>query len=63
MKQVRKIIQKRLNDYKNSFIIIKIPVTKEIIYGRKVGYIIRKINLKKNIQLISATKIRKKLGI
>ena len=62
-KNVIKIIQKRLNDYKNSYIIIKIPVTEEIIYGRKVGYNIRKINLKKNIQLISATKIRQKLGI
>ena len=33
----------------------------EICYGRTVGYKIKKIKLNKNIENISATKIRKKL--
>ena len=57
--QVKKFINKSLTKYKKKYIIIKIPLTQEIIYGRKVGYKIRKINLSKKVQLISATKIRK----
>tara|TARA_B100000242_G_C42621676_1_gene292995 strand:- start:139 stop:504 length:366 start_codon:yes stop_codon:yes gene_type:complete len=56
-------INKRLKAYKNQYTIIKIPVTREVIFGRKVGYKIRNVNLSKKIQLISATKIRKKLNI
>ena len=61
--QVKKIIKKKLKNYAGSYNIIKIPVTKEIIYGRKVGYKIRNVQLSKKIQLISGTKIRKKLNI
>ena len=58
---VKKKIQSELKLYRNKFIIIKIPVVSEVVYGRKVGYKIKKIILKKNIEKISATKIRKKL--
>jgi hypothetical protein len=34
-----------------------------VVYGRKVGYKIRKIKLPPNIEKISATKIRKKNNI
>ena len=37
------------------------PNIAQIIYGRKVGYKITKINLPKKIQSISATNIRKKM--
>ena len=37
---------------------MKIPVVSEVIYGRKVGYKIRKIKLNKKIEKISATNIR-----
>jgi hypothetical protein len=37
------------------------PNISEISYGRTVGYKIKKIKLNKNIENISATKIRKKL--
>ena len=57
---VKKKIKIFLKDYNNKFIIIKIPVVSEVVYGRKVGYKIRKIKLAKNIENISATKIRKK---
>lgn len=58
---VKKRIEKSLKEYRNKFIIIKIPVVSEVVYGRKVGYKIRKIKLSKNIEKISATNIRKKL--
>ena len=59
--QVKKNILKKLKKYKNKFLIIKIPVVKEVIYGRKVGYKIKKIQAPKNITSISATNIRKNL--
>ena len=58
---VKKKILQELKEYKNRFIIIKIPVVGSVVYGRKVGYKIRKINLPLNIEKISATKIRRKL--
>ena len=61
-KTVANIIQKSLKEYQKKFIIIKIPVVSEIIYGRKVGYGIRKVNVSKKIENISATKIRKKMS-
>jgi len=59
---VKKKIIESLKKYTGKFIIIKIPVVSEIVYGRKVGYKIRKVNLSKKIQKISATNIRKKLS-
>ena len=58
---VKKRIEKSLKEYRDKFIIIKIPVVSEVVYGRKVGYKIRKIKLPQNIEKISATNIRKKL--
>jgi cytidyltransferase-like protein len=60
---VKKKINDNLNKYKNKFIILKIPVVNEVVYGRKVGYKIRKIKLSKKIEQISATNIRAKLKI
>jgi len=57
---VKNIIKKTLKNYKNKYIIKKIPVVSEVVYGRKVGYKIRKIKLPKSIENISATKIRKR---
>ena len=56
---VKKRIEKSLKEYRDKFIIIKIPVVSEVVYGRKVGYKIRKIKLSQNIEKISATNIRK----
>lgn len=60
-KVVKKKIEKSLARYKNKFIIIKVPVVSEVVYGRKVGYKFRKIKASKSIEKISATKIRKKI--
>ena len=43
------------------FVIIKIPVVSEAIYGRKVGCKIREIKVSKKIEKISATSIRKNI--
>ena len=58
---VKKKINLALKNFTKKFIIIKIPVVSEIVYGRKVGYKITKINLSKKIQRISATNIRSKI--
>jgi cytidyltransferase-like protein len=50
-----------LKKYQGKYIIIKIPVVSEVVYGRNVGYDIKKIILPKKIENISATKIRYKL--
>ena len=59
--EVKRKINKKLDKYKNKYVIIKIPVVSEVIYGRKVGYKINKYNIGKKLENISATKIRKKL--
>mgnify|MGYP001232617442 FL=1 len=58
---VKKNIVNALRKYKKNFIILKIPVVSEVVYGRKVGYRITKINLPKKVEKISATNIRKKI--
>lgn len=58
---VKKIIKKMLKEYESKYIIIKIPVVSEVVYGRKTGYKIRNVKLSKKIESISATKIRKSL--
>jgi len=58
---VKKNILRSLSEFKGKFIIIKIPVVSEVVYGRKVGYKIRKIKLSKKTEKISATSIRKNL--
>ena len=50
---VKNKIKMSLKNYKDKFIIIKIPIVSEVVYGRKVGYKIRKIKLAKNIENIS----------
>ena len=58
---VKKKIKSALKKYENRYVIIKIPVVSEVLYGRKVGYKFRKEKLSKKIQKISASNIRKKL--
>jgi len=57
-------IEERVNHIKNEYInntnveVISIPDIKEVCYGRDVGWGIRRIRLEKQIEEISATKIR-----
>ena len=59
---VKKRIEEKLNPkYKNRFKIILVPNITNICYGRGVGYKIEEIVLDKEIQKISATKIREEM--
>ena len=58
---VKNNICKALEKYKNRFIITLVPNITNICYGRGVGYKIEEIELSKEIQEISATKIRAKM--
>ena len=62
-KQVKNKIEKKLIKFRGKYQLIKIPVVSEVIFGRKVGYKIKRYKIKKNLEKISATKIRKKLKI
>ena len=58
---VKKNILDALKDYKNRVKITLVPNLTNICYGRGVGYKIEEIELSKEIQEISATKIRAKM--
>ena len=62
-KTVKKNIDNSLKEYEGKFEVIKVPNITNICYGRGVGYKIEQISLSKEIEDISATKIRKKLNI
>tara|TARA_A100001011_G_C14188575_1_gene790207 strand:+ start:463 stop:684 length:222 start_codon:yes stop_codon:yes gene_type:complete len=59
LKSVKNRIQTTLKKYQGYFIIIKIPVVSEVVYGRKVEYKFRKIKVSKKVEKILATNIRK----
>jgi len=59
--QVKDKIEEALSDYIGKFEVVKVPNITNICYGRGVGYKIEEIVLPKEIQKISATKIRNRL--
>ena len=56
--EIKKRIEGKLQDYRDKFEVIKVANITNICYGRDVGYKIEEIVLPKEIQEISATKIR-----
>ena len=58
---IKKRIEEKLKDYTGQFDVIKVPNITNICYGRDVGYKIEEIVLPKEIQEISATKIRQQM--
>ena len=59
---VKKNIEDRLNpEFEGRYKIVLVPNITNICYGRGVGYQIEEIQLSKEIQEISATKIRAKM--
>ena len=58
---VKKNIFEALKEYKNRIKVTLVPNITNICYGRGVGYKIEEIELSKEIQEISATKIRAKM--
>jgi nicotinamide mononucleotide adenylyltransferase len=59
--EIKKRIEEKLQDYIGKFEVIKVANITNICYGRDVGYKIEEIILPKQIQEISATKIRKEI--
>ena len=60
---VRKNIENNLKEYEGKFEVIKVPNITNVCYGRGVGWKIEQIFLPKEIEKISATKIRNKMKI
>ena len=58
---IKKRIEEKLKDYVGKFEVIKVANITNICYGRDVGYKIEEIVLPKEIQKISATKIRQQM--
>ena len=56
-------IENNLKEYKGKFEVIKVPNITNVCYGRGVGWKVEQIILPKDIEEISATKIRKKMKI
>ncbi len=52
-----------LPEFKGKYKIIKVPNILEIVYGRDVGYKITQVEVTDEIANISATKIRKEMGL
>ena len=62
--QVCKFIDDDLkNDFSGKYEIIDLPNITSVIYGRDVGYKVEKISFEKDIESISATKVRKSMNI
>jgi len=60
--EVKSRIEQALVAFQGKFDIIKVPNITNICYGRGVGYKIEEIVLPKQIQEISATKIREEMN-
>ena len=58
LKKTGQVLEERLKEYSDKFEVIQVPNITNICYGRGVGYEIEEIVLPKEIQKISATKIR-----
>jgi cytidyltransferase-like protein len=62
VEQVKKNIKEALASYHGMYEIMVVPNITNICYGRGVGYKIEEIELPKEIQEISATKIRAQMN-
>lgn len=60
---VRSRIEEKLSGYEGRYQIILVPNITNIVYGRDVGYKIEKVELGEEIESISATKVRKEMGL
>lgn len=56
-------VEEYIRSYRQNPLVLKLPNITNVIYGRDVGYLIEEIDLPPEIQAISATEKRKKMGI
>ena len=57
----KQVIEKALDKYHGKFTIIQIPNITRFLYGRDVGYAVEKVDLDKETEKVSATKLRQEL--
>lgn len=60
---VRARIEHAMREYEGRFHVITVPNITSIFYGRDVGYSIERIDLDAGLQAISATQVRRSIGI
>lgn len=60
---VKSKIEEKLVNYEGRYQIILVPNITNIVYGRDVGYKIEKVELGAEIESISATAVRKEMGL
>lgn len=60
---VKAQIERSLKDYAGRFTVIPVPNLTAIYYGRDVGYAVERIDLDAELTAISATEIRKRIGL
>ena len=60
---VKARIEEKLVGYEGRYEIMLVPNITNIVYGRDVGYLIEKVELGEQIESISATKVRKEMGL
>lgn len=56
-------IHEAMADYEGRFMVLPVPNITNIFYGRDVGYQIEKVELGAELESISATKIRREMGL
>ena len=62
--QVKEFINDDLSkDYSGKYSVVELPNITNVIYGRDVGYKVEKISFEKEIENISATKVRKSMNL
>ena len=62
--QVERNIRRSLDaEYRNRYVVLQVPNIVNITYGRDVGYVIEQERFDQTIENISATNIRKQLGL
>jgi len=60
---VKARIEEKLIGYEGRYQIMLVPNITNMVYGRDVGYKIEKVDLGEEIESISATKVRKEMGL
>lgn len=60
---IKSRIERGLSSYAGKFIVVPVPNISHILYGRDVGYKVERVHLDENLEAISATEQRRKLGL
>jgi hypothetical protein len=59
--EVKQRIEASLATYTGRYIVVPLPNITHVLYGRDVGYVVERIELRPSLEAISATKIRREI--